>query len=64
MIEERKEFYVECIKNSSSIAEVCRKANISLTNGNYITLKKLIEDEKIDISHFKRQNSTMRSKKS
>lgn len=63
MIEERKEFYVECIKNSSSIAEVCRKANISLTNGNYITLKKLIEDEKIDISHFKRQNSTMRSKK-
>lgn len=56
--EKRKEFYINLIKNSNSLREVCLKANIVDTTGNYTTLKRIIEEENIDISHFKRQNST------
>lgn len=63
MTEERKKFYIECIKNSTSFAEVCRKANIGLTNGNYTTLKNLVYNENIDITHFKRQNNQIRASK-
>lgn len=54
MLEERKKFYVDLIKNSTSLCEVCKKAGIVATTGNYDTLKNLIEEEEIDISHFKR----------
>lgn len=54
MTNERKNFYIELIKNSTSLCEVCRKAGIAVTTGNYNTLKNLIVDEDVDISHFKR----------
>ena len=54
MLKERKEFYIRLIKESESLIEVCRKANIVPTTGNYDTLKKVIKDNNVDISHFKR----------
>lgn len=54
MTEERKNFYIKLIKESSSYREVCFKANISVTTGNYDTLKKIVRENNIDISHFKR----------
>ena len=54
MTDERKKFYVDLIKSSHSLCEVCRKAGIVPTTGNYNTLKRVISDEDIDISHFKR----------
>lgn len=56
--EERKKYYIYLIKNSCSLREVCLKANIIDTTGNYNTLKRIIKEENIDISHFKRQNSS------
>lgn len=54
MLEERKEYYIRLIKESVSLIEVCRKAGIVPTTGNYDTLKKIIKEEGVDISHFKR----------
>ena len=54
--EDRKQYYIDLIKNSYSLREVCLKANIVDTTGNYNTLKQIIKDENIDITHFKRQN--------
>lgn len=54
MLKEREEFYVNLIKSSNSLIEVCRKANIVPTTGNYDTLKKVIKENEVDISHFKR----------
>ena len=56
MLEEREKLYIELIKHSYSLKEVCEKANIMVSNGNYETLKKVITNNNIDISHFKRQN--------
>lgn len=55
MLQEREKYYIKLIKESKSFCEVCRKANIVATTGNYNTLKKIIEENNIDISHFKRQ---------
>ena len=55
--EDRKQFYVNLIKTSTSLREVCLRAGIVDTTGNYKTLKRLIEKENIDITHFKRQNT-------
>lgn len=62
MTPERLEYYVELIKTSSSLCEVCRKAGIVATTGNYKTLKKIISDEDIDVSHFKRQGGKQLAK--
>ena len=56
--EERKKYYIYLIKNSCSLREVCLKANIIDTTGNYNTLKRIIKEENIDITHFKRQNNS------
>lgn len=53
---EREEFYISLIKESFSLREVCLKANIKDTTGNYDTLKRIIRNNNIDISHFKRVN--------
>ena len=50
--EERKKYYISLIQESLSLRDVCLKANISVTTGNYDTLKRLIKEENIDISHF------------
>lgn len=63
MIKEREEFYINLIKNSNSLIEVCRKAGIVATTGNYDTLKKIIKDNEIDISHFKRLGGGLKNKK-
>lgn len=42
----------EAIKNSLSIAEVCRKLNIRPVGGNYKTIKFQLKKWKIDKSHF------------
>jgi len=54
MLKDREEFYINLIKTSVSLIEVCRKANIMPTTGNYNTLKRIISKNNIDISHFKR----------
>lgn len=56
--EERRQYYIYLIKNSCSLREVCLKANIIDTTGNYNTLKRIIKEDNIDISHFKRQNTS------
>ena len=63
MLKEREEFYINLIKNSNSLIEVCRRANIVPTTGNYDTLKRIIRDNQIDISHFKRIGGTNPIKK-
>lgn len=63
MLKEREEFYINLIKNSNSLIEVCRRANIVPTTGNYDTLKRVIRGNQIDISHFKRIGSTNPIKK-
>lgn len=47
-----KEDLEKVVKESLSIAEICRKLNILPVGGNYRTLKQKINDFKIDISHF------------
>ena len=42
------------IKESKSFSEVCDKANICKTTGNYETLKRIVKEKNIDITHFKR----------
>jgi hypothetical protein len=58
MLKEREEYYIKLIKESKSLIEVCRKAGIVPTTGNYDTLKKVINNNKVDISHFKRNGGT------
>ena len=53
---EKKEFYISLIKESNSLREVCLKAKIFVSTGNYETLKRIIKEENIDITHFKRCN--------
>ena len=43
--EERKKYYIYLIKNSCSLREVCLKANIVVTTGNYDTLKRIIKED-------------------
>lgn len=47
-----KEEYEKAVKESLSIAEVCRKLNIKPIGGNYKTVSKAIKEYNIDISHF------------
>lgn len=47
-----KEELEEVVKNSLSIAAVCRKYNIRPTGGNYKTLKRYFKIFNIDTSHF------------
>lgn len=54
MIESREKYYISLIKESLSLREVCLKAGLVVTTGNYDTLKRIIKDNNIDISHFKR----------
>lgn len=54
MINKRELLVIDLIKESSSISEVCRKLNICVTNGNFITIKNIITKYDIDVSHFKR----------
>lgn len=63
MLEERKKYYIKLIEGSESLMQVCRKANIVPTTGNYNTLKKIIKENNIDISHFKRIGGLFRGKK-
>ena len=46
------EKFKQVILNSKSMAEVCRYFSLNHTGGNYRTLKKRIEFEKIDTKHF------------
>ena len=54
--EDRKRLYISLIKSSFSLREVCIKAGIVATTGNYNTLKRIIKENNLDITHFKRQN--------
>ena len=62
MTEERIKYYIDLIKNSCSLREVCLKANIVVTTGNYDTLKKIIREYNIDTTHFKRQGNKNNTK--
>lgn len=60
---EKEEYYINLIKESSSLREVCLKANIKDSTGNYDTLKRIIKDNNISIVHFKRCNHGYREPK-
>lgn len=64
MLKEREEYYIKLIRESESLIEVCRKANITPTTGNYDTLKRVINNNNIDVSHFKRNGGIVNKKKS
>ena len=51
MLKDREEFYINLIKTSVSLIEVCKKANLVPTTGNYKTLKRIISKNNIDINH-------------
>ena len=63
MLKDREELYINRIKTSVSLIEVCRKANSVPTTGNYNTLKRIISKNNIDISHFKRISGLFHEKK-
>lgn len=63
MLREREEYYIRLIGESESLIEVCRKAGIVPTTGNYDTLKKVITNNSVDISHFKRVGGTSTKKR-
>ena len=44
MIESREKYYISLIKESLSLREVCLKAGLVVTTGNYDTLKRIIKD--------------------
>ena len=46
------EQFIEAVKTSLSIAEVCRKLGIKAVGGNYTTVKNKIKDLNLDNSHF------------
>lgn len=54
MDDKRRNELIELVKNSKTLYEVCLKGGLVPRTYNYNTLKKLIEEEKIDTSHFKR----------
>ena len=54
MDSERRNELINLIKNSNTLYEVCLKSGLVPRTYNYNTIKKIIEEEKIDISHFKR----------
>lgn len=47
-----KEDYENAVRNSYSIAEVCRKLNIKPIGGNYRTINVAIKKYNLDTSHF------------
>lgn len=42
----------EAIKDSKSLAEVCRKLGLKAAGGNFLTVKRAIQKFNIDTSHF------------
>ena len=47
-----KEEYLEAIKASKSIAQVCKTLGLKCAGGNYKTIKDFIRENNIDTSHF------------
>ena len=47
-----KQNLIDAVKTSYSYAEVLRKLNLKPAGGNYIQLKKYIEEYSLDTSHF------------
>lgn len=43
---------IDAVKESYSIAEVCRKVGLSERGSNPITIKKIISELNLDTSHF------------
>lgn len=43
------------IESSSNMSEVLKKLHLKISNGNYRTVKKIIDENLIDISHFNRK---------
>ena len=48
----KKEEYLEAIKASKSIAQVCKTLGLKCAGGNYKTIKDFIRENNIDTSHF------------
>ncbi len=57
-LEELKQWVSEC----DTIAELCRKLELQPKGGNYNTVKAIIEENGLDISHFKGKHSVVRKK--
>ena len=47
---------IDAVKESYSIAEVCRKVGLSEKGSNSTTIKKIISNLNLDISHFTGQS--------
>ena len=48
------EEFKQIVKNSNNISDICKKLNISIHQGNYITIKRRIKLLNVDTSHFNR----------
>lgn len=48
----QKEKLENAVKESLTVSDLCSKLNISVSGGNYKTIKKYINLYNIDISHF------------
>lgn len=58
------EEFKQIVKNSNNISDVCRKLDISIHQGNYITIKRRIKLLNIDTSHFNRNIQNKRFNRS
>ena len=54
MLKNREDLIIKVISESFSISDVCKTLGLLITNGNYISIRKIIKEYNLDISHFKR----------
>lgn len=55
-----KNQFSDIIKSSTCMADVCRLSKLRCASGNYLTIRRRIEEENIDISHFSdKRNKTI-----
>lgn len=50
--------FIDLVKKSNSIQDLCRYFKLELKGGNYGTIKRRIRKENVDISHFNRHRHT------
>lgn len=58
-----KEMFIEIVKESNNLSDVCRNINLKPYYGNRETVKKYIDEYGIDVSHFKFNNNYIKFNK-
>lgn len=55
----KSDYFIEIVKNSNTLSEVCKKLYMTSYYGNRQTIKKYIKERNIDISHFYDENENL-----